>query len=85
VRRRPAISFEAPGTRSRVVIEAQVRLARLLYAKGEKEEADRIIAEVRNDAKLLPRYLKRLHRRWIWAARGLSATTRLPKPRVGRA
>lgn len=60
----------------RTVIEAQVRLARLLYAKGEKEEADRIVAEVRNDARLLPRYLKRLHRRWLWAARRLSATTR---------
>ncbi|MFL6232933.1 MAG: tetratricopeptide repeat protein [Thermoanaerobaculia bacterium] len=66
----------------RTVIEAQIRLARLLYAKGEKAEADRIVAEVRNDAKLLPRYLKRRHWRWIWAARGLSATTRLPKPRV---
>ncbi len=66
----------------RTVIEAQVRLARLLYAKGEKEEADGIVAEVRNDAKLLPRYLKRLHRRWLRAARGLTATTRLPKPRA---
>jgi hypothetical protein len=66
----------------RTVIEAQIRLARLLYAKGEKDEADRIVAEVRNDAKLLPRYLKRLNRRWLWAARGLTATTRLPKPRV---
>jgi hypothetical protein len=66
----------------RTVIEAQIRLARLLYAKGEKEEAGRVVAEVRNDAKLLPRYLKRLHRRWLWAARTLSATTRLPKPRV---
>jgi len=66
----------------RTVIEAQIRLARVLYAKGQKEEADRIVAEVRNDAKLLPRYLKRRHRRWLWAARGLSATTRLPKPRV---
>lgn len=66
----------------RTVIEAQVRLARLLYAKGQKDEADRIVAEVRNDARLLPRYLKRLHRRWLWAARTLSATTRLPKPRV---
>jgi len=66
----------------RTVIEAQVRLARLLYAKGQKDEADRIVAEVRNDAKLLPRYLKRRHGRWLWAARRLSATTRLPKPRV---
>ncbi|HEY2293803.1 MAG TPA: tetratricopeptide repeat protein [Thermoanaerobaculia bacterium] len=66
----------------RTVIEAQVLLARLLYAKGQKDEADRIVAEVRNDARLLPRYLKRLHRRWLWAARGLSATTRLPRPRV---
>jgi hypothetical protein len=66
----------------RTVIEAQIRLARLLYAKGEKDEADRIVAEVRNDAKLLPRYLKRLHRRWLWSVRKLTATTRLPKPRV---
>jgi len=66
----------------RTVIEAQIRLARILYAKGQKEEADRIVAEVRNDAKLLPRYLKRRHRPWLWAARGLSATSRLPKPRI---
>jgi len=59
----------------RTVVEAQIRLARALYAKGQKDEADRIVAEVRNDAKLLPRYLKRRHRRWLWAARGLSATT----------
>src|SRR5262249_50779355 len=66
----------------RTVIEAQIRLARILYAKGQKEEADRIVTEVRNDAKLLPRYLKRRHRPWLWAARGLSATSRLPKPWV---
>lgn len=64
----------------RTVVEAQVRLARILYAKGQKDEADRMVAEVRNDAKLLPRYLKRRHRPWLWAARRLSATSRLPKP-----
>jgi hypothetical protein len=66
----------------RTVIEAQVRLARILYLKGQKEEADRLIAEVRGDTKLLPRYLKRRHRPWIRAARGLSATSRLPRPRI---
>jgi hypothetical protein len=64
----------------RTSIEAQVRLARILYLKGQKEEADRLVAEVLNDAKLLPRYLKRLHGRWIRAAKGLTGTTRLPKP-----
>jgi hypothetical protein len=43
----------------RMVIEAQVRLARILLADGRKEEAGQIFAEVRTDAKLLPRYLKR--------------------------
>jgi hypothetical protein len=66
----------------RTVIEAQVRLARILYQKGEKEEAAKLDAEILNDAKLLPRYLKRLHRPWLRAARGLSATTRLPRPRI---
>jgi hypothetical protein len=66
----------------RTVIEAQVRLARLLYQKGAKEEADKLVAEVLSDAKLLPRYLKRLHRPWLWAAKGLSATSRLPKVRL---
>jgi hypothetical protein len=69
----------------RTVIEAQVRLARLLYQKGAKEEADKLVAEVLSDAKLLPRYLKRLHRPWLWAAKGLSATSRLPKVRLAGA
>jgi hypothetical protein len=64
----------------RTSIEAQVRLARILYQKGQNEEAGKLVAEVLNDAKLLPRYLKRLHGRWLRAARGLTATTRLPKP-----
>lgn len=64
----------------RTSIEAQVRLARILYLQGQKEEADRLVAEVLADAKLLPRYLKRLHGRWIRVARGLTGTTRLPKP-----
>jgi hypothetical protein len=66
----------------RTVVEAQVRLARILYLKEEKEEAARLDAEILADAKLLPRYLKRWHRPWLRAARGLSATTRLPKPRI---
>ena len=66
----------------RTVIEAQVRLARILYIRGEKEEAAKLDAEILSDAKLLPRYLKRRHRPWLSAARGLSATTRLPKPRI---
>jgi hypothetical protein len=67
----------------RTVIEAQVRLARILFLEGQKEEAAKLVAEILADAKLLPRYLKRLHGRWIRAARGLSATSRLPKPRIG--
>jgi hypothetical protein len=66
----------------RGVIEAQVRLARILYQKGQNEEADRLVAEIAVDAKLLPRYLKRRHRVWIRASRGLSAASRLPKPRI---
>jgi hypothetical protein len=66
----------------RTVIEAQVRLARLLYLKGQKEEADKLVADILNDAKLLPRYLKRLHRPWLRAAKGLTGTSRLPKPRI---
>lgn len=66
----------------RTVIEAQVRLARILYLKGQKEEAAKRVSEILLEAKLLPRYLKRRYRRWIRAAKGLSATSRLPKPRI---
>jgi hypothetical protein len=69
----------------RTVIEAQVRLARILLnrgEKGEKDEAGRLAAEVLADAKLLPRYLKRLHGSWIRAARRLRPGTSLPRPRV---
>ncbi len=66
----------------RTVIEAQVRLARLLLRKGEREEAGRLTAEVLTDAKTLPRYLKRQHRSWIsTAARLKTGTERLPRPR----
>jgi hypothetical protein len=66
----------------RTVIEAQVRLARILFFKGEKEEAGRLVSEVLTDAKTLPRYLQREHRSWIRAARRLkSGTDRLPAPR----
>ena len=66
----------------RTVIEAQVRLARILLLKGEREEADKLLAEIRSDAKLLPRYLKRQHGAWIRAAASLkSGTDRLPRPR----
>ena len=67
----------------RTIIEAQVRLARILLAKGEKEEAGGLLLEVKNDAAGLPRYLRREHRSWIWTARRLrSGSTRLPKPYV---
>lgn len=66
----------------RTVIEAQVRLARILLFKGEKEEAGKLLAEVLNDAKTLPRYLQREHRSWIRAARRLkSGSDRLPAAR----
>lgn len=65
----------------RTVIEAQVRLARILFLKGNKEEAGRLLSEVLTDAKMLPRYLKRRHGAWIRSARRLkSGTDRLPKP-----
>ncbi len=67
----------------RTVIEAQVRLARLLLARGEKTEAQRLLQEVKTDAANLPRYLRRQHRSWIWTARGLrSGSARLPRPYV---
>jgi tetratricopeptide (TPR) repeat protein len=67
----------------RTVIEAQVRLARLLLAKGEKDEAQRILNEVKIDAKNLPRYLRREHRAWIWTAYTLrSGTSSLPRPYI---
>lgn len=67
----------------RTIIEAQVRLARILLAKGEKDEALRLLMEVKNDAAVLPRYLRREHRAWIWTARRLrSGSARLPKPYV---
>lgn len=65
----------------RTVIEAQVRLARILFLKGNKEEAGRLLSEVLTDAKMLPRYLKRRHGAWIRTAKRLkSGTDRLPKP-----
>ncbi len=67
----------------RTVIEAQVRLARLLLARGEKDEAQRILDELKIDAANLPRYLRREHRAWIWTARILrSGSARLPRPYV---
>ncbi|MEA2559074.1 MAG: hypothetical protein QOH06_578 [Acidobacteriota bacterium] len=67
----------------RTIIEAQVRLARLLLARGEKGEAQRLLQEVKTDAANLPRYLRREHRSWIWTARALrSGSARLPRPYV---
>jgi hypothetical protein len=67
----------------RTIIEAQVRLARLLLARGEKDEAQRLLNEVKVDAANLPRYLRREHRAWIWTARTLrSGSARLPRPYV---
>lgn len=66
----------------RTVIEAQVRLARILLHQGKKEEAGPLLAEVAADARTLPPYLKRRHRGWIRAARGLRPGTSLPRPRV---
>jgi len=66
----------------RTVIEAQVRLARILLRKGEHEEAGRLTREILIDAKTLPRYLKRQHRAWIRAAGRLkTGTERPPRPR----
>ncbi len=66
----------------RTVIEAQVRLARILLRKGEREEAGRLTREILTDAKTLPRYLKRQHRAWIRAAGRLKmGTERLPRAR----
>ncbi len=66
----------------RTVIEAQVRLARILLHQGKKEEAGPLLSEVATDARTLPSYLKRRHRGWLRAARGLKPATSLPRPRV---
>ncbi len=67
----------------RTSIEAQVRLARLLLARGEQVEAQRLLGEVKADAAVLPRYLRREHGAWIRAARTLrSPTARLPRPEI---
>ncbi len=67
----------------RTSIEAQVRLARLLFARGQNDEGARLLAEVKSDAALLPRYLRREHGAWIRAARSLhSGTARLPRPTI---
>jgi hypothetical protein len=67
----------------RTIIEAQVRLARLLLARGEKDEAQRLLNEIKVDARNLPRYLRREHRAWIWSAYTLrSGSSRLPRPYV---
>lgn len=64
-------------------IEAQVRLARILLHKGEKEEARQLLTEIKTESAALPRYLKRRYRKWIWAARGMrSGTSGMPKPQV---
>jgi hypothetical protein len=62
-------------------IEARVRLARILLAKGDRNEAQLQIDQVRADAESLPRKLMRQQRPWIRAARRLrSGTMSLPKP-----
>ena len=68
----------------RSFFEAQVRLARLLARRGETDEAQRILADVRASAAQLPHYLKREHKPWIRAARrGLKGVNeKLPAPRV---
>lgn len=66
----------------RTIIEAQVRLARILLQKGDKPAAGALLAEIAADAKTLPSYLKRRHRGWLRAARQLKPGTSLPLPRV---
>ena len=67
----------------RSFFEAQVRLARLLARRGAREESQRILADVRASATQLPHYLKREHRAWIRAARGISrGDEKLPAPQV---
>lgn len=67
----------------RSFFEAQVRLARLLARRGENDEAQRILADVRASAAQLPHYLKREHKPWIRAARrGVKGDEKLPAPRV---
>jgi hypothetical protein len=66
----------------RTMIEAQVRLARILQAKGEKDEAGRLVAELLADAEVLPRYLRQRHGAWLRAVRRLRPGTALPRPRV---
>ena len=63
--------------------EAKVRLARLLLARDEGEEAAQLLAEVRADAAGMPAYLRRQHKPWIRAARRLKApSAALPGPKL---
>ena len=54
----------------------------LWWSEGRPEEAGRLLSEVRNDATILPRYLKRQHHAWLRAAARLkTGAERLPRPR----
>jgi hypothetical protein len=61
--------------------EARVRLARLLLRRGERGEAERLLAGVETDYRSLPRYLRRVNAPWRRAARRLgTGHERLPRP-----
>lgn len=63
--------------------EGKVRLARLLLARGEGQEATELLAEVRADAATLPKYLVNEHKPWIRQAGKLkSKDTKLPAPKL---
>ena len=53
-------------------LEAKVRLARCLLRRSEGEEAQRLIAAVESEYKLLPNYLRAANAPWRRAARRLS-------------
>ncbi|MDA8019679.1 MAG: tetratricopeptide repeat protein [Thermoanaerobaculia bacterium] len=61
--------------------EAKVRLARILLTRGERQEATELLAEVRADAAMLPKYLAKEHGPWIRKAGKLKGeTVKLPSP-----
>ncbi len=67
----------------RGLLEARVRLARLLLRRGDTNAARETLAGARAEAAQMPPYLRRRHRPWVRAARRLrGGQDRLPPPQV---
>ena len=55
-----------------------MRLARCLFRRSESEEAERLVAAVESEYKLLPGYLRAANAPWRRAARRLGRGLRRP-------